>query len=116
VNQGFQPIFELSSAPCAVWIRECQANTPRRVMRTNGFACESSEVACARRFYLSGLSIAPSDSVGHRRPDSAVRRVTSPVVDPMSADEQHPGITTSHRLLTAQSRFVACDFTLVGGG
>ncbi len=44
-NRVCQPIFELSSAPRAVCIRECQANIPRRVMRTSGFAHESSEVA-----------------------------------------------------------------------
>ena len=35
---------------------------------TNSPASQS-EVACATQFHLSKLSIAPSDSIGHRRPD-----------------------------------------------
>jgi hypothetical protein len=51
LDRAREPIFELSPAPRAVWIRECQPNTPRRVMRTTEFVCESSELTVLRRLY-----------------------------------------------------------------
>jgi hypothetical protein len=50
-------------------------------MRTSGFACESSEVACAHRSYLRRSSIAFSDAVGHRGADGPVGPVTATVLD-----------------------------------
>jgi hypothetical protein len=50
-------------------------------MRTSGFACESSEVACAPQFYLRRSSIAFSDVLGHGRANGLVRPVAAPVLD-----------------------------------
>src|SRR6266446_4991432 len=71
-------------APSEIW--ECQANTPRRVMRTNGIAW--SQAKSAQRTSILPLRVVDR-AFRHRRARSAhraVRRVTLPFLDQLSAD------------------------------